>query len=169
MAENREALANLNDGSNMRTGTFRASRDSSHFFCFRVLHFEIIPTSLHPAHQYICISHCKSLAATDSLLILLWNISVWIKCVCFLYAERWHNAQQVGNSYITKKHCHWLICRMINTSQATWRLNQIDNVLNTLSCRKQAVCRWSVDELVLIKRADENEEAGISFLTHKTR
>lgn len=91
MAENRKAPANLNDGSNMRTGALWASRDSSHLFCFGVLYFKIISTSLSSAHQHICISYCKTLAATDSLLILLWNIAVWIKRVfspCWALAQR---------------------------------------------------------------------------------
>lgn len=91
VAENREASVNLNDGSNMRTLTLGASRDSSHLSCFTELNFKIISTSLSSAHQHIYISYCKSLAATDSLLILLRNISELN--VFFLKAESWHNAQ----------------------------------------------------------------------------
>lgn len=98
VAENREALANLNDRTNMRTGTLGASRGSSHLFSFRVLYFKIISTSLPPAHQHICISYCESLAATDSVLILLWNISVWIKCV---FSPCWVLAQHTASGRLT--------------------------------------------------------------------
>lgn len=138
----------------MRTWTLGASRNTSHLFWFREFYFKIISTLLPSAHLHIYISYCKILAASDNLLILLWNISIWIKCVCFLNAESWDNAQQVGD---------WLLYHQITLPLTHLQNNQYQSSILKIKTAWQCglaesewmVWKWSIDELVLIKAADK--------------
>lgn len=137
MAENHKAPANLNDGSNMRTGTIGASCDSSHLLCFTVLYFKIISTSLPSAHQHICISYCKTLAASGRLLILLWNITVWIKCV---FSPCWALAHHAVSGRLT-------LISPSNTdidSYAEWSIPVIAKIKTEWRYTEYSVLYWAI-------------------------